>query len=256
MAFTENYAILNDCPMFWDPELLQRDLHAVRFYPDLPTRFAIVPRLGGPDDVQWFEASPTFVLHWINAYEDGDEIVLDGFHQTHPMPERRPDDDEFAALYRFIDNVRLEPRPYRWRFNLRTGQTKEEFLHDDLMEFGTINTRNAGRPHRYTYGVQGKPGWFLFDALVKLDVETGERQVLRCPDGVYISEAPMARRAGATAEDDGYLLTFTTDMNADRSECWILDAEDITAGPIARVALPERISSGTHACWAPAELLA
>jgi len=44
MAFTEHYAVLNDCPMFWDPDLLARDVHAVRFYPDIPTRIGVVPR--------------------------------------------------------------------------------------------------------------------------------------------------------------------------------------------------------------------
>jgi carotenoid cleavage dioxygenase len=255
MAFTERYAILNDCPMFWDPDLLPRGLHAVRFFPELPTRFAVVPRMGSADDIQWFEASPTFVLHWINAYEDGDEIVIDGFHQTHPVPDRRPDDDAFAALYRFLDSNRMETRPHRWRLDLRTGQVKEEFLHDDLMEFGTIDPRRAGRTYRYSYGVESPPGWFLFDALVKLDVETGARQTLRCPEGVYISEAPFAPRPGGTAEDDGYLLTFTTDVVNDRSECWVLDAADITAGPLARIGLPERICVGTHAHWASATAL-
>ena len=37
MAFTENYAILNDCPLFWEPELLPT-AHVARFHPELPTR--------------------------------------------------------------------------------------------------------------------------------------------------------------------------------------------------------------------------
>ena len=41
-------------------------------------------------------------------------------------------------------------------------------------------------------------------------------------------------------------------MKADRSECVILDARDITADPICRIMLPHRICSGTHAVWAEA----
>ena len=33
MTFTENYAILNDCPLFWDAELMTRGVHAVRLPP-------------------------------------------------------------------------------------------------------------------------------------------------------------------------------------------------------------------------------
>ena len=46
MAFTEHYAILNDLPLFWDPDLLAQGVHLPRFYPDVPSRFAIVPRRG------------------------------------------------------------------------------------------------------------------------------------------------------------------------------------------------------------------
>ena len=258
MAFTENYAILNDCPTFWDPEALERNVHAVRFYRELPTRFAIVPRLGTAADIRWFEADPTFVLHFINAYEEGDEIVLDGFFQLHPEPERRPEDGPFEIMFRFIDNHRMQPKPYRWRFNLRTGRTTEGFIDDRLLEFGTINNRFGGRKHTYTYGATAKPGWFLFTGLVKLNVDTGETQRFECPDGVYLSEAPMAPRSGSlpdAAEDDGYLTTFISDMRTDTSECWVFDAKDITPGPIARVKLPERICFGTHACWADASML-
>jgi carotenoid cleavage dioxygenase-like enzyme len=40
-------------------------------------------------------------------------------------------------------------------------------------------------------------------------------------------------------------------MNRDLSECLIFDAANIGDGPIARVRLPERVSSGTHSTWAP-----
>ncbi|MBP7595028.1 MAG: carotenoid oxygenase family protein, partial [Candidatus Microthrix sp.] len=63
---------------------------------------------------------------------------------------------------------------------------------------------------------------------------------------------PMAPRDHSTAEDDGYLLTFVSDVPNDRSECWVLDASCPSDGPLARISLPERISSGTHSTWSPA----
>jgi len=44
-------------------------------------------------------------------------------------------------------------------------------------------------------------------------------------------------------------------MNENLSECLILRADDMAAGPIARVILPERIQVGTHACWVEADRL-
>ncbi|MGO9188702.1 MAG: carotenoid oxygenase family protein, partial [Streptosporangiaceae bacterium] len=42
------------------------------------SRLGVIPRRGGPGDIRWFEFDPTYVLHWTNAYEEGDEIVVDG----------------------------------------------------------------------------------------------------------------------------------------------------------------------------------
>jgi carotenoid cleavage dioxygenase len=62
----------------------------------------------------------------------------------------------------------------------------------------------------------------------------------------------VAPKADARSEDDAWIVTFTTDAADDRSECWVLDGRRIDDGPVARLALPERISSGTHATWASA----
>lgn len=59
----------------------------------------------------------------------------------------------------------------------------------------------------------------------------------------------MGLRNGAVDEDDGYVITMVTDTIENRSECVILDAKDITRGPIARIILPQRVPIGNHTCW-------
>lgn len=145
----------------------------------------------------------------------------------------------------------MQTNLHRWRFNLVTGETREERLSDSTTEFGMINGGYAGSEYRYTYAATGKPGWFLFDGLVKHDVATGAEERFAFDDGVYGSETAMAPRVGSSAEDDGYLVTLTTDMNADASYCLVFDAARLTDGPVCKLALPERISSGTHSTWAP-----
>jgi carotenoid cleavage dioxygenase len=141
-------------------------------------------------------------------------------------------------------------RPWRWRFDLRTGRTREEPLAELCCEFPTIHAQHRGRAYRYVVAATGAPGWFLFDGLVRLDVETGAVQRFRFPDGVFASEAPVAPRPGG-AEDDGWIVTFVSDVPRDRSECWVFDAAHLADGPVARVALPSRICAGTHACFTP-----
>jgi carotenoid cleavage dioxygenase-like enzyme len=227
-----------------------------RFYPDIPSRFAVLPRRGNTGDIRWFEADPTFVLHFTNAYEDGDEIVLDGFFEGEPQPlDTGGTLDALGAkwdkLFRFLALDRLQARLHRWRFNLVTGAVKEEQLSESITEFGTINPNYAARDYRYAYAATGKPGWFLFDGLVKHDLRTGGEENYQFGGGVYGSEAAMAPRSDSSGEDDGYLITLTTDMNADASYCLVFDAARVGDGPVCKIVLPERISSGTHATWAP-----
>ncbi len=255
MAFTENYAILNDFPLFWDPDLLERNAHIARFHRDMPSRFAVIPRRGQSADIQWFEAEPTFVLHFTNAYEDGDEIVLDGFFQGDPEPADNGMGNKWQRAFRFLALDRMQARLHRWRFNLVTGAVCEQQMSDSITEFGMINAGYAGGEYRYTYAATGKPSWFLFDGLVKHDLQTGVEQRFAFDDGVYGSETAMAPRVGGTAEDDGYLVTLTTDMNADASNCLVFDAARVADGPVCKLALPERISSGTHSTWAPGSQL-
>ncbi len=250
MAFTENFAILNDFPLYWDPKALQSGAHAVRYFRDQPSRFAIVPRRGQPGDVRWFEAAPTFVLHWINAFEDGDEIVLDGFFEENPSPKIQPDPDDPRSLFRMLDMHVTGARAHRWRFNLKTGTTTESPLDDSVLEFGMINPNIAGKPYKYVWAMTTKPGWFLFNGISRLDVSTGERQTWQFEEGVFASESPMAPKLGSTGEDDGYVLTYTTDMNRNRSQALVFAAEDVSRGPICAIDLPKRICVGTHSCWA------
>jgi carotenoid cleavage dioxygenase-like enzyme len=261
MAITKNWSILNDMPLFWDEELLTRNIHAARIHEGVPTRFALIPRHGHPEDIRWFEAAPTYVLHWTNAWEEGDEVVLEGYHQAKPMPDPLEEMGRYSHMMAYVDEHSFQSRLHRWRFNLVTGETREERLSDRIVEFGMINPAFAMRKSRYVWSTTTRPGWFLFNGYVRHDTETGAEQVYQLPEGVYASESPMIPRKPAsssgavggqglaTSEDDGYLVTFLIDENTGTSECAILDASDIAKGPICRLALPHKICSGTHSVW-------
>jgi carotenoid cleavage dioxygenase len=248
MAFTKRFAIIGDFPLFWDPSLLEKKVYRARYYPELGSRFGLVPR-DGSGEVRWFEASPTYVLHFSNAYEEGDEVVLEGYHQGAPIQQRGPNDTPISMFMKSLDMHAMRTFRHRWRFDLKTGATREEVLDDECSEFPTVHAGYAGKKHRYVYAAIGEPGFFLFSGLVRTDVETGAKAKYAFPKGVFASEAPFCPRDGASTEDDGYLVTFTTDTNASSSECQIFDARALDRGPLARVRLPMKISSGTHATW-------
>lgn len=220
------------------------------------------------------------MLHWTNAYEaknenGEDEVVLEGYFQDKPMPDPLEEFGRYAHMMAYVDEHSFQPRMHRWRFNLSTGETSEERLSDRIVEFGMINPAYSMKKSRYVWHTTSKPGWFLFNGFVKHDTETGEEQVFELPEGVYASESPIVPRKGAQSssssgceaqpkaervgrqgrEDDAYLVTFLIDENSGTSEFAILDARDVTKGPICRLALPHKISSGVHSTWVERNML-
>ena len=159
MAFSARWAILNDFPL-----VLEGPGQATMRW-DMPSRFALVPRDGRDGEVRWFEAAPTFVEHWLNAYEEGDEVILDGYFQDEPVPPA-PDfyPDNVAAMFAILDGAAIGTRLHRWRFNLKDGTCREEPLDARRgLEFGMFNPLYAGRKYRYVYSATMVPGGCSFN---------------------------------------------------------------------------------------------
>lgn len=262
LGVTTNYVILHDLPLFHDVDLLHKhNRRVLTFHRELPARFGILPRRGAADEIRWFEADPCYILHILNCWEEGDWVVMDACRQPNPEIAPDPADGPLGSMMAYRRRVHVL---HRWRFNMRTGETREEQLDDLNTEFPMTNQLYLGRKSRYAYhqyiplpregSLEGRCQ--LFDALVKYDTETGARQIWDYGDGVYGNESPFAPRVGATgddAEDDGYVVTFSVDSNTWKSEGLIFDARDIEQGPIARVALPRRVPEGFHSTWVPGE---
>jgi len=258
LGITRNYTILHDLPFFFDPEALKQGQRKLGFHPDIPARFGVVPRHGDNTSIRWFEGTPCHILHLANCYEDGDEVVMDGCIMPNPHKPGVGESDgsrqaAYARIRAHLDKHANPTLMYRWRFNMKTGQTREEQLDDEITEFPVVSNDYVGLPYRYSYNVLYEKGEWLFRGLKRYDLRTGGQQRYEYGPGRYGSEPQVARRIGARAEDDGYVITFVTDMRQDRSECLVLDAADIAAGPIASIVLPHRISAGTHACWVEAD---
>jgi carotenoid cleavage dioxygenase len=62
-------------------------------------------------------------------------------------------------------------------------------------------------------------------------------------------EHVFAADPDGTAENDGWLMSFVTDRATETSELAIIDARDVSAGPIARVKMQARVPIGFHANW-------
>ena len=256
MAITENYSILMDLPLIYDLELMAKRGRAVPvFRRDLPSRFGILPRYGDGSEVRWFEAKPCYIYHTINAWEEGDEIIMDCCINPEPTPQQKlkPDATKMEKLNAYL---RIEAFLYRYHFNLKTGETKEYQLDDRKTEFPMMNSRFLGRKSQYAYNQHFDISEKLrFDGLVKYDTKNQSAETHWYGEGRFGSEAPFIPKKNATAEDDGYLVSFVTDERDGKSEVIILDAKNIAGKPLARIVLPQRVPLGFHACWVDGDRL-
>ncbi len=241
-AITENYSIFFDLPITFRPERIEKSQFPLMFESETPSRFGIIPRHGDSGEVRWFETPACFVWHTLNAYEEGDEVVLVAcrMNSTNVFvtdeSDRLPDGDI--------------PYLHRWRFNLKTGEVKEEQLDDVASEFPRVNEELLGRKTRYGYSARMAPGSFpLFDGLIKYDLDTGKSETCEFGKGRYGGEAVFAPRLNASSEDDGWLLTYIYDENTQTSELVVVNAQDMSGETVARVIIPQRVPYGFHAAW-------
>lgn len=242
-AITEHYTLLMDLPLTFRLERLQRGEPAYLFEPDSPSRFGILPRHGDSSSIRWFEAPACYVLHTLNAYEVGEEVVLIACRMNGTTFLNIP-----SKPYNSKGDI---PRLHRWRFNLRTGEVREEVLDDVASEFPSVNKQRLGQQNRYGYTariVNGSP-LFIQDGLLKYDFINGFSQMHNFGLGRYGGEAVFVPRPNGTAEDDGWLLTFVYDTAKETSELVLVNPQDLTAEPVARILIPQRVPYGFHGTW-------
>jgi all-trans-8'-apo-beta-carotenal 15,15'-oxygenase len=188
-----------------------------------------------------FELPPAIVVHFANCHEVGDEIVTH-FIQSSDMRNLSGLSDVFT-----IDRLGGGPI-YRYRFNVKTGEINHEaYNHAPEGEFPAWNRDETGRPSKYAYYValldNGTP--FTFNALVKLNTDTGAYQTRDYGENRYTSEALFAPREGASSEDDGYLLSFVYDATRHATDVVILDARD-PQDELAAIKLSHHVPFGFH----------
>jgi carotenoid cleavage dioxygenase-like enzyme len=254
MAITEHYTVLLDFPMVWDAKLMAQGKRRVRFHTERPSRFGIVPRFGTDADVRWFEASPCYSYHTINAWESKDEpgntvVTVLACRIENPLPGPGHDGSDGVPSLFFL---RLEPYLHEWTFNLGTGEVRERRLDDVMTEFPRANDNYLGVQSRYAFHPRIKRGpTLLFDGCIRYDLQAGTSAVHPWGPHHVGGETVFAPRHGASEEDDGWVVTMVSDLRERTSELVVLDGRDVAAGPVARIRIPRRVPVGFHAHWVP-----
>jgi carotenoid cleavage dioxygenase-like enzyme len=242
-GMTERYAVLAEHPYTVNPLKLglgsRPFIENFQWRPQDGTRFIVFDRHSGEHVGDW-HADPFFVFHHVNAFEEGDDIVVD------LCAYEDPEIVQALGLQRLRAGNPI-PEAHLERFRLRPGGAVQRTrLCDEPLELPRIDYgRVNGRPYRYVWGSGARSDFF--DTIVKADVTTGE--TLTCRDG-YPGEPVFVGRPGRTEEDDGVLLTVVLEPERAASSLVVLDAA--TLAEQARARVPHHIPFGFHGQFARA----
>mmetsp|Transcript_71064 Transcript_71064/g.219730 ORF Transcript_71064/g.219730 Transcript_71064/m.219730 type:complete len:531 (-) Transcript_71064:114-1706(-) len=197
-----------------------------------------------------------FAIHHINAYHDekSNSIVVDTI-QLFPwfvpcaIAFKGTTLDAYAKSWKQTGQGLSMSKPVRLVAPLdKPGATIAPRSISNLtgIEFPTIRYDDLnGKPYRYAYGcwVSSSKAPY-YDALVKLDVQTGSSKAWRVP-GHYPGEPIFVPRPGGEAEDDGVVMTDVRDTLKNQTYLLVLDAR--TMGQVARAGpTPHVIPHGYH----------
>lgn len=233
--------------------------------PGATATLLLVPRDGAGDGGGMIRvplpAPIEMAFHVINAYERGDQLVIDlitydgriGFSAAASRAHRER--HGYAVAHG------PAPTPMRFVVDPHKGTIVEHGrLGDAAGEAPEIADAKMGQPYRFAYfpsrdatdDLPDRGGYFYFGALAKLDVDSGQTTLHRGGPDCVISPCAFVARDGGASEDDGWLLAYA--LHEDGARVVILDAR--TMQPVATLRLGIHLPGVSHTRWAPEVQLA
>lgn len=237
---TATRVVVFDLPAVFDLDALMAGGEGIGWRPDNGARIGVLDRGAPGDTIRWTEVDPFWVFHFMNAYDDGDAVVVHGCRA-----------DRLNTAFGDTELTEaIPPILHRWRIDPGSGVT-EERIGDRPGDFPRIDDRRAGLDARYGY-LGRTSRWdevtATFDGVVRHDLHTGDDVSVSFGDGATTGEPVFA--ADADADDDsGWVLNFVHDADDDTSWLTVLDGE--TLERVARVKMPRRVPFGFHGSFLP-----
>jgi carotenoid cleavage dioxygenase-like enzyme len=231
---TENYVIFMDLPVVYDLSKGGDGGLPLEWSEEYGARLGVMPRTGTNADVVWYDIDPCYVFHPLNAYEEGDKIIIDTCRMEHFLKRNAPKVPSLLT---------------RWTIDQTKGSVDQKILSDVCVEFPRVPDSLIGQKHRFGYMVEFDAELPYGIAIIKHDFETNHQTHVPLAANYGCSEPVFVAKENGVKEDDGYLMYYVYDMDQNKSEFVIRDAANIEADPLARVMLPVRVPYGFHGSW-------
>jgi len=245
-AITEHFTIIPIFPLTLNFARFMQGGSIFKWEPECGTHFAILPRHGKNEDIIYFNDASCLGMHTVNAYEQGDELILD-MVVMHDIPE---------GAEAFVDDELSIPGYLtRWIFNLKTKQMGMEKLDIMNMEFPRIDERFTGLPYQHSYLASSyhlKQPYYLFDSITHFDAASKTKAVHYLGEDAVPLEPIFVAKSPEAKEGEGFLLFYVYRKKEQRSDLMILDAQNVAGEALAVIQFPHRVPFGFHGCWVQA----
>ena len=215
-----------------------------RWDPAYGSRVGVLPLGGAGREVVWASLQePCYVFHGVNAFRRGDNVIVDVCRLS----------SMFDANADSTIGGELSLR----RWTVQPGvSVRDEIIVEPGADPGELPTRDprlVGREHRHGYLVQSRDaeGTVDFGGVIKHDFSTGRRVTWDPGPTRHSGEWLFVPATDGAADDEGWLLSYVHDEATETTELAVIDATDVGSGPVATVALPQRVPYGFHATWLP-----
>jgi carotenoid cleavage dioxygenase len=250
---TDEHVIFPIFPATIDVERIMNGGPTIAWDPETATKIGIMARDASVDTIRWFTGDPCYVYHPMNAYtshEGGRTRIIADVMRYDRVPLFPNADGSKPAPTSLDENGQL----VRWVFDLdgNSDTYTEETLSDLGGEFPRLDERFTGQAYRQGFyaALTGVPAkGHPFDTLVHADLTTGKRRTYTPGQGIFVMEPVFVPRKESAAEGDGWLVSLNYDSARNLSDFIVLDTDDISKGPVARVELPTRVPFGFHGNW-------
>jgi all-trans-8'-apo-beta-carotenal 15,15'-oxygenase len=214
-------------------------------------KFWLIPRCSGAfagQNPRIVDAPAGFVFHHLNAWEEGDQLLVDSIYYA-DFPSIGPEQDFRTIDFELIEEGLLE----QCRIDLASGTIQTSRYSERCCEFAMVNPHREGLPCRFAWMAvaERETGNDPLQAIKKLDLRSGERWVWSAAPRGFVSEPLMVPRPGASAEDDGWVLCLVWNGARSASDLVILKADDLSEQAVLE--LPLAIPHGLHGSWVPGQ---
>jgi carotenoid cleavage dioxygenase-like enzyme len=215
----------------------------LQWLPEHGTDVLVVP-IDAPERYTRITAEPFYLWHFANAFERGNELVVDYARQ----PDFRSNDFLGALPAGGNDDV-YRSTLHRAVIDLSAKSFRSEELAPRNCEFPRVSANAVANDYRYVYAgtwSDASQSRGLPDQISRFDVRTGDETIVNLGANCYPSEPVFVRRPGATEEHDGWIVAHVYDGNVDQTRVIVIDGRDFGAGPIAQASFGHALPFTFH----------